>query len=198
VTGRLSTVQLGVIAQHEFAKLLMIGSKGRLEVAAPMSDDERRDFEAHIRGEFGRTLAFQVKCTAYRLRKGRAWQIYVRFTVADSRLISHPRFWYFFAYFDLEAMTFADPVFLVPSAEVHARATRRLTGGIWHFNFEASLAAASRDRWHSYQLAAKDVGKRVLQILRAQPLREAVSAEAAEAITAAPGVLWVVSRRTRG
>jgi len=198
VTSRISTVMLGIIGQLEFAKLLMITSGGKLEVTVPMSDDERRDLEAHIRGEFGHNLAFQVKCTTYRLRKGRASQIYIRFTVAKDRLLSHPLFWYFFAYFDLKTMAFADPVFMVPSADVHERATRRLIGSTWHFNFEASLGRGSRDRWHSHQVAARDVGHRVLQILTELPLKQAVSAEAASAMTAAPEVVWVASRRPRG
>ncbi len=195
VTGRLTTVQLGVIAQQECAKLLMIGSRGELEVASPMSDDERRDLETHIRREFGRSLAVQVKCTTYRLRKGRAYQIYIRFTVAKERLVSHPLFWYFFAYLDLKTMAFADPVFLVPSSELHEHATRRLKDGVWHFNFEASLDRRSRDRWHSRQVAARDVGKLVLKILRDVPLKQAVSAEAASALTAVPEVVWVTRRR---
>jgi hypothetical protein len=44
----LSLVQQGLIAQQEFAKLLMMGSDGRIEVASPLTDDERRDFEIHV------------------------------------------------------------------------------------------------------------------------------------------------------
>jgi len=47
-------------------KLLMSGSDGLIEVTAPVTDDERRDLETHIRGEFGRSLVFQVTSTRYR------------------------------------------------------------------------------------------------------------------------------------
>jgi len=54
-------VQQGVIAQNEFAKLVMIGSGGKIELAAPLTDEERRDFEIHIHGQYGSALAMQVK-----------------------------------------------------------------------------------------------------------------------------------------
>ena len=44
----LSLVQQGLIVQQEFAKLLMLGSDGRIEVAAPLTDDERRDYVIHV------------------------------------------------------------------------------------------------------------------------------------------------------
>src|SRR2546430_14460589 len=58
---RISLVQQGVIAQNEFAKLLMMGSRGLIELAAPLTDEERRDFEIHIHGSYGSALAVQGK-----------------------------------------------------------------------------------------------------------------------------------------
>jgi hypothetical protein len=47
---RISLLQQGLIVQQEFAKLLMMGSGGPLELAPPLlTDDERRDFEIHVR-----------------------------------------------------------------------------------------------------------------------------------------------------
>src|SRR5712692_1173099 len=46
----ISLFQQGLIVQQEFAKLLMLGSGGRIEVAAPLTDDERRDCESHVSG----------------------------------------------------------------------------------------------------------------------------------------------------
>src|SRR5919201_5940136 len=60
-SSKISVVQQGIIAQNEFAKLLMIRSGGRIELAAPLTDDERRDFEIHVRGQYGWALAMQVK-----------------------------------------------------------------------------------------------------------------------------------------
>lgn len=109
--------------------------------------------EIYIRGRFGPGLAFQVKSTTYRRRQGRrkAYLINIHFTVRQENLISHPLFWYFLAYLDLEGMAFVDPVFLIPSAQVHERGTRSLKDGVWHYNVTSSLDPQSNDLWHEYQ-----------------------------------------------
>jgi len=38
--SKISFVQQGIVTQNEFAKLLMMGSGGRIELAAPLTDDE--------------------------------------------------------------------------------------------------------------------------------------------------------------
>ncbi len=187
----ITTTQQGIIVEQELAKLLMIGSGGLLEVSSPMTDDERRDMETHIRGEFGRHLALQSKSTTYKQHIWKASQIFIHFSVAQARLISHPLFWYFFAFLDLKAMAFANPVFLVPSAEVHQHATRRVEGGIVFINFEASLDPKSKDRWHTYQVAPEKVGERVLYILKNLPLKLGVSADEAAHLSAITDRLWI-------
>src|SRR5205807_9047161 len=111
----LSNVQHGVIAQNEFAKYLMMGSGGRIELAAPLTDEERRDYEIHVHGQYGSALASQVK-SALQLpslcAKARYRQSVVNGRV--SRLVSDPVFWYFLAYLDPKRMRFADPTFLIP------------------------------------------------------------------------------------
>ncbi|HKV43772.1 MAG TPA: hypothetical protein VJT32_03715, partial [bacterium] len=57
----ISLVQQGVIVQDEFAKLVMMGSRGRIELGRPLTDEERRDYEIHTRGEHGIGLGAQVK-----------------------------------------------------------------------------------------------------------------------------------------
>lgn len=128
----LNSVQIGVIAQMEFAKLLMMGSKGKLEVASPISDDERRDAEVHLHGAFGQGLAFQVKSSMQLYGRPRlvVRLLYIHFSVARKRLHSDPRFWYFFAHLDPKTMAFQDPVFLVDSSTVHKHALARLRGDV--------------------------------------------------------------------
>jgi hypothetical protein len=46
-------------------KLLMMGSRGELEVMAPTTDDECRDLETHVRGRFNAGTIFQVKSATY-------------------------------------------------------------------------------------------------------------------------------------
>jgi hypothetical protein len=189
---RISRTQQGLIAEHEFAKLLMIGSGGQIEVSSPMTDEERRDMEIHIRGRFGPGLAFQVKSTTYRHRQRsrKAYVINIHFTVRPERLISHPLFWYFLACLDLEAMAFVDPVFLIPSAQVHEHGSRVLKDGTWYYNVAPSLDSESNDLWHAYQCSPRAVGEHVLQILKNLPLGVPVAAKTAARLPALPGVLW--------
>src|SRR5438477_125295 len=47
-----TNTQQGVITEAEFAKVVMLTSDGRLVPARPLADDDRRDFEIHIRRHF--------------------------------------------------------------------------------------------------------------------------------------------------
>ena len=189
----ISTTQQGFIVEREFMKLLMLGSDGELEVMAPATDDERRDLETHIRGQFSRGLIFQVKGTTYLDPRFKARRLSIHFPVAKDRLVSHPLFWYFFAYLDVEAMGLADPVFPVCSIEVHTHASPELRNDTWSFNFGASLEPDANDYWRKFQCAKTDVGRHVLQVLRTQkstatPLLTAGAAELP------PGSIWVSAR----
>src|ERR1700716_440675 len=62
-------------------------------------------------------------------------------------------------------MRFADPVFIVPSAEVHQHAIPHLHGDVWHFDFDASLGPKAHDRWVPYRVDTLEVGKRILSII---------------------------------
>src|SRR5438132_14133350 len=95
----LSNVQHGVIAQNEFAKYLMMGSGGRIELAAPLKEEERRDFEIHVHGEYGSGLAGQVKCTLALTRLGaRARDLTALFAERAGRLLNPPPSWRFFSH----------------------------------------------------------------------------------------------------
>jgi hypothetical protein len=188
----ISRVQQGAIGQFLAAILMMMGSGGKLEVAVPMSDDDRRDQEVHARGVFGKSLALQIKTS---MQLGLASDVitpllHVRFNVRAERVISHPLFWYLFAYLDQKTMTFADPIFLVDSATVHAHANPILRAGVWHFALHANMGAKARDMWVPYRVHPADLGDRVLEILRGQPRSSTMD------LTSMPGiqgseVLWV-------
>src|SRR5437588_12992306 len=109
----LTSVQQGVIGQFLAAILMMLGSDGLLEIAAPMSDDDRRDQEVHIRGLFEMGLALQVKTSTrlHLIERSVHPVLEVQFSVLASRLINRPRFWYLFAYLDREKMASGDPLF---------------------------------------------------------------------------------------
>lgn len=186
----LNHTQIGTLGEQEFIKLLMLGTNGAIECARPVTDVERRDLETHIHGQFGRSLAFQVKCTTY--INQRRHELSIHFRVPKGRVVSSPYFWYCFAYLDKESMAFGDPAFLVPSAEVHAHAAPRLHGDVWEFAFTPNMKPTSRDRWRPYRCAPKDVGKRVLQVLRKMPAKPAASPEGLGKLNLLPEVLWVL------
>jgi hypothetical protein len=166
VRGRLmalTKVQQGVIGQFLAAILMMMGSKGKLEVAVPMSDDDRRDQEVHARGQFGKALALQVKTTMRLIPQGATYRISFVFNIRRERIINHPLFWYLFGYIDPKTMAFGDPMFLVPSAAVHASLRRRQ--GATYLAFHASMGPKSHDMWLPYRVHPADLGKRVLHIL---------------------------------
>jgi len=162
----LSSIQQGLIAQYEYAKFLMLGSGGLLELAAPMTDDERRDYEIHRRGRYGVGLANQVKSSTHLHRMSKNVRyLYIQFDVRADRLVSNPFFWYFFAFLDPKLMGLADPTYLIPSKDFHEMAGPRLRNGVWYFTMAASMEAKARDKWHPYRVRTVDLGGRVLEIL---------------------------------
>lgn len=166
----LSNQQIGKVGERLFYKLVILGSGGKLEAYMPVADEERRDFEVHIKGEYRPILAIQVKCAT------RLWcksanalpHLIISLRVPESSIRTDKLFWYFFAHLDVTGMGFSDPAFIVPSAEVHKHA--RIQGplyGKWVvFDFVANMTPESRDRWLPYRIRTTDVGKRLLQILR--------------------------------
>src|SRR3989440_3812374 len=163
---RISLVQQGLIAQQEFAKLVMMGSKGRIELAPPLTDDERRDWELHVRGKFGFGLAVQVKNTMNVKQKRRLVPVmHSAFKVPIKHLVASPYFYYFLAYLDPELMRLADPVFVVPSSVFHRDAYPNRVGAYVQFNFIANMSPSSRDRWLPYQVNTLEVGEKVLEVM---------------------------------
>lgn len=116
----ISTTQQGFITEGEWMKLLTPGSDGELECMAPKTDDEPARSEDAYPRSVTPGFIFQSKSTAYLDRRYRARRLSIHFPVAKSRLVSHPLFWYLFAYLDIEAMGFANPV----SWCLHSRSIR--------------------------------------------------------------------------
>lgn len=191
VSMPLTKVQQGLIAQQEFAKLLMMGSHGRIELAAPVTDDERRDFEVHVRGQYGFGLAIQVKSTtALHRQGGHAHYLHSYFLVRATRLVNNPLYWYFFAYLDPRLMRFADPVFLIPSKDFHEHATPRRSGAFWYFTFVANLKPGSGDRWAPFRVSTLELGERVLEIMNDLKKHRDRTLSLASVLTA-PDALWI-------
>ena len=160
----ISFTQQGVVTQYALAIILIVTSDGLLEVAIPVTDDDRRDMEIHLRGKFAQSIALQVKSTTHLEHRFKAYQLSMFFSVPKDKLISHPNFKYFFGHFDMKAMAYTDPVFIVPSEEVHTHAAPHLDGDRWTFNFSASLDPASQDHWVPFRVPTQKVGLRLLDI----------------------------------
>ncbi|HYM50658.1 MAG TPA: hypothetical protein VET65_08810 [Candidatus Limnocylindrales bacterium] len=168
VAARITDVQQGIVTQNEFAKLLMLTSDGQVEVNPPKTDDERRDFELHRKGRFGRTLSLQAKSALQLIQrtKGRP-----RLGIYIGEMRGRPRasrsFYYLLGWFDPVIMRFRDPVFLVPSLVLYRKAMLRKTGRYWHLNFNASVDPGSRDKWAPYQVSQKELGRRLIRLMDA-------------------------------
>jgi hypothetical protein len=171
----ISLVQQGILAEFLFNILAVFGSDGLLEVARQATDDDRRDADVHRRGDFNLNIGFQIKSAIQVVHPWAVDRLHIRFTVRKDRLVTHPLFWYFFAFLDPRIMRFADPVFIVPSAEVHKHAIPHLHGDTWHFDFHASLGSDAHDHWVGYRVSTLDVGKRILSIIDSLEKNQATS-----------------------
>ena len=120
-----TNTQQGVITEAEFAKVVMLTSGGRLVPARPLADDDRRDFEIHIRRHFLESLAVQLKTSKVLRPHGHSRLLQINFRMA-APIVTDKRLWYFLAHFDVKAMRFTDPVFLVPSGFFHKHAIPEL------------------------------------------------------------------------
>jgi len=191
--SRLSDVQFSRFTETEVAKLLTFGRpRGALEVMVPMTDDERRDLETHLKEHFRLSLALQVKATRVLYPHGRGRRLQKRFFVKQERLIEDTFFWYFFGFMDLATAAFRAPVFLVPSHVVHAEAVHEVRGNIVEFDFVASMDSSSKDRWRPYACDPADLAGRVVKFLRAQEShRRAAMRRAAASMIAQPGTILV-------
>ncbi len=185
----LSLVQQGMIAELLFIVLSVLGSDGALEIARQVTDDDRRDADVHRRGDFLVNLGFQIKSAMHVDHPWAVDRLHIRFTVLKDRLVTHPRFFYFFAYLDPRSMQFADPVFIVPSAVVHEHAIPHLHGDTWHFDFDASLGPDATDRWVPYRVHLVDVGRRILALI--DELERSQSAAGLGALQSLSDLLWV-------
>ena len=190
----ISSVQQGVVAQYECAKLLILGTDGQVEPAVPVSDDDRRDFEVHVKGDFRANLALQVKSAIFLQHRFRSYNLAINFHVPKDRLISDPSFWYLIMCLDLARMGSRDPLFLVSSEDMHRHASPRPVGDTWHFGFQASMSPDSKDRWRPSQVAAKDLGKTVLKPLTGPALRMAPSDKAVRELSQLEHLVWVRRR----
>ena len=194
----LSSVQHGRIGENEAWKYITLTSDGELEADLPASDDEARDADIHERGHYGTSIGLQIKesMTIYHDRGKKAPMLAIEFRSRHPVLVSHPLYWFLFAFFDLQTMTFRDPLFLIPSEFLFAHiATLPIKGGKEiHFLFRGNMSPDSHDMWAPYRVSCRDLGPRLLQILH-----EAEQSQKAtrfpDDFTVEPRTIWVARRR---
>ncbi|MDQ6883577.1 MAG: hypothetical protein M3077_04955 [Candidatus Dormibacteraeota bacterium] len=188
----ISTVQQGVITEAEFVKIVILGTNGLLVPERPLADDERRDFDIRLRRHFLEYLGLQIKTSRTLRRHGRARVLQINFR-RKPPMDSNPNYWYFLGHFDVKAMTYSDPVFLVPSAFLHKYARHGKRRGAVQFQFKASMEPTSRDRWAQFRLTRAELGPRILELLEAH--RASGSSTGATELFDAAGILWVGTRK---
>ncbi|TMD46547.1 MAG: hypothetical protein E6I86_12015 [Chloroflexi bacterium] len=178
-----------MITEAEFAKICILTSNGRLIPARALADDDRRDFEIHIRRHFGESLAVQLK-TAKQLRlHGRSRILQIDFR-EKAPLISDPRLLYFLAHFDIKTRGFTDPVFLVPSPFFHKHALHGVGRGAVQLQFKASMEPDAKDMWAQWALPQSELGHRVLDMLNAEPSHSRVNPKVEQLLTMS-GIVWL-------
>jgi len=185
----ITNVQQGIITEAEFAKICILTSNGRLIPTRALADDDRRDFEIHIRRHFGESLAVQLK-TAKRLRlHGRSRVLQINFR-EKAPLISDPRLLYFLAHFDVKMRGFTDPVFLVPSPYLHKHALHGVGRGAIQLQVKASMEPNAKGMWSQWALPQSELGERVLDILNVQPAHSQLDPKV-EQLIAMSGTVWL-------
>ena len=182
-----------MIGQNEYFKLVTMGSGGLVEVADSRTDDDRRDAELYLRGQFGFGLANQIKTTLrLHLSEGGSRYLYCKFHIRQERIVNHPCFWYFVAYLDPKLMRFADPVFLVPSTVMHTHGISGRDGNAVHFVLRANMEPNARDLWVPYRVNTLDLGKRVLQVMKDLEKQQKHSKELLLSLPElGPDVIWL-------
>ena len=162
----ITNTQFGVITEAEFAKLAILTSNGALVPARPLADDERRDFEIHIRRGFRKSLAAQVKATRRLHQHGRVQVLQINFR-SKPPLVSNPWLWYFMGRFDVDvkAMRYTDPIIFAPSDFVHRHALHGVGRGMIQLQIKASMDPASKDMWSPYRHPQAELGSRILEAM---------------------------------
>ena len=199
----LTGTQKGKIGENEASKIGMLTTDGELEFDLPATDDEARDAEIHERGHFGLSLGLQIKMAMrlYHDRGKKANHLTIQFRSRHPVVISHPLYWFLFAYLDPQTMVFRDPLFLIPSALLFAHVKPRTVK--WRnetktesmFIFRGNMEPESHDMWAPYRVMCRDLGPRLLQILREAEQSPKAPRHTAD-FSVEPGTIWVARRRS--
>ena len=164
----LSTTQKGAIGQYGFLATALSTGNGEVEVYSPAADNEGRDAEVRRHLKPALAVGIQEKVSFETFHSGtrsRAMYIGSRFSIAEERLQTDPRLWYFFALWGSNELRLHDPCFLVPAHVFHVMGRTGKRNGRIYFLMMASLSPDSHDRWSPFRVAPKDLGPGLLEIV---------------------------------
>jgi len=164
----LSNAQKGAIGQFEFLATALTTGNGQVEVYTPAADNEGRDAEVRRHLRRAAAIGIQIKVSFVTVAGGhglRQRYLVIRFDLRVDRVVSDPRLWYFFAYYDRRALGFGSPCYLVRSDVFYKIARRRKIGNRIWYTLEANLGPHSQDRYSQYRVAPLDLGGRLLEII---------------------------------
>ena len=158
----------GLLGEQEFYKTVLLDSDWAMEPHRPNPDDEEIDYWIHPPGQVANILCWQIKTrfglkVTYNTRRAS-----FRVKAKVENLFTHPRMWYFLAYFDETIRTFRDPVFAVPATYLHTLA-KPMSRGYVYMEVVASIEPGSKDKWAPYRTSVNGIATRIEEIFRTLP-----------------------------
>jgi len=132
----------------------------------------------------------QVKTTKQLRLHGRSRVLQINFRV-KAPLVSDEHLYYFLAHFDIKAMGYTDPVFLVPSPFFHKHAVHLVSRGIIHLQFKASMEPNAKGMWTPFASPQAELGARILEILKSGFSVQLGLAPTVAELIGLPGVVWL-------
>jgi hypothetical protein len=153
------------IVHQEVARVLVRGSRGKLDVMALAREDDL-DLVASLPKEGPGVLGIRIE-TASRLTEGPFGKWLVIDAAAPSaRFQNDPRAIYIFGQFETTEESVTGPVYVVPAALLQARPG--LKGRSARISFRARLDAVNQE-WSDFAFAPREVGAHLLELLRDMP-----------------------------
>lgn len=149
------------VIQHEVAKLLILGTEGRLEVMSLRREDDL-DLVVSIPEEGPSVVGLRIE-TAFSLTTGRFgnWLV-IESCAPPKHFQEDPRASYVFGHFSVSEMAFAGPLFVIPSSLLQPH--DGLKGKSPRLSFRARLDAINQE-WSQFAFAPDKVGAHMLDVL---------------------------------
>jgi hypothetical protein len=156
----------GAVAEALAAAYALISAGGKLTSYRPFTDVDGKDIVIDLAGGF-KDIYIQVKCALGVDRNGRIGGM-VR--LHRDHVPSSPKFVYIFCLLDRRKMELTR-IWVVPSAIFYKRAYRTLLPkGMIQYNFD--YRTAGDERWDAFEVTRKELGPKLVQLIRAAAKRE--------------------------